>query len=146
LNFTVKAPKVGSIPCRMKLLYFPFEEGEETMPIQITKESSKEKDDGGQIPLELRNPGIELFWNDRLIPGAQMPLLGQFAFTNSGIFKGTKLEKQWFLRVKAMLFVNELFPVTHTSKFFNFHLQSFIFSIHIQCFSQCDFRNAFCKG
>jgi hypothetical protein len=56
------------------LLYFPFEENKETLPIPLDiKGMSSDKDD---IPLVLRRPGIEVFWNERLIPEAHLPFDG----------------------------------------------------------------------
>jgi hypothetical protein len=65
----------------------------------------------------MRKPGIEVFWNDRLIKEAHIPLLDALGFTASGQIDNQKLEEKWFYRVKGMLFVNSDFPVTHNSSY-----------------------------
>jgi hypothetical protein len=112
IDFRVKHPTQPNIniPVRLKLLYFPFEDGDETLPWPSPRQ------DEAPPPLELRNPGVEVFWNDRLIKGDTLSLLDTFAFARPGQYQGQKLEKQWYMRVKAMMFVNSMFPVTHSSK------------------------------
>lgn len=42
-------------------MYFPFEDGMESMPIPHSIKNDP------STPLNMRKPGIEVFWNERLI-------------------------------------------------------------------------------
>lgn len=93
----------------MRLYYYPFRDNKETLPVPL------ELPDQDDVPLLLRKPGIDVFWNERLIKEAHIPLLNGFGFTKPGVIEKQKLEEKWFNRVKGFLFINSDFPVTHNS-------------------------------
>lgn len=95
----------------MRLYYFPFEKAE-TLPIPFDIEVGAEE----EVPIQMRKPGVDVYWNERLIKDAHIPLITGFGFTRPGIIEKVKLEERWFNRVKGMLFINSDFPVTHNSK------------------------------
>eukprot|EP01117_Protostelium_nocturnum_P010648 TRINITY_DN3833_c0_g2_i1.p1 TRINITY_DN3833_c0_g2~~TRINITY_DN3833_c0_g2_i1.p1 ORF type:complete len:1981 (-),score=726.02 TRINITY_DN3833_c0_g2_i1:3-5945(-) len=104
LEFQVKwktpMAKVIVSDVRMKLMYYPFEEVE-TMP-------NPNESGGGNSSVLLRKPGVEVFWNDRLITDAYL-LIDEFAFT-----KTTKISEKWLHRIHGKIFLNSDFPVTHS--------------------------------
>ncbi len=61
------------------LRYFPFEDGEETLPIPLDVRD-------GDTSMLSRKPGIEVFWNGRLIPGAHFDKL---RFMKKGTIDGS---------------------------------------------------------
>jgi len=104
-SFSVKTgEKMSNV--KMRLLYFPFEEGRESMPIpQNVLQSNPD--------LTTRKAGVEVYWNERLIREAHMQLTEAVGFASPGVISGTKIEDKWLMRIKAILFINSDFPVTH---------------------------------
>jgi hypothetical protein len=98
----------------MRLFYFPYDEGLETLPVPWNLVRPNEANE--PIPLPMRKPGLEVFWNERLIKEAHLPLQTSIGFTKPGTIDGKKVEEKWYSRVKGMLFVNSDFAVTHNSK------------------------------
>eukprot|EP01133_Synstelium_polycarpum_P003680 gene3680-4235_t len=98
----------STVICHMR--YFPFEDERETLPIpdRIIREHSA--DEVENLPLTLRKPGFEIFWNGRLISEAHIERL---SFMSTGRVDGEKLEERWVQRVKGALFLGSSFPVTH---------------------------------
>jgi hypothetical protein len=96
--------------------YFPFENDDESLPVPYeVLRHLRLPDDGqpvssAQVPLVARKPGVEIYWNGRLIPEAHLPQLG---FMTLGQINNTQLEEQWRNRVRVTAFVGSVFPVTH---------------------------------
>ena len=98
---------------RVKLFYYPYIDSKETLPTAMQKDKDKD-----ETPLEQREAGIEVFWNDRLIPQSHLKLneFELFKCSSGTKHNKKKIQKKWISRVKGMMFVNEAFPVTSSSK------------------------------
>ncbi len=71
-------------------MYFPFEEGAETIPFPSHMKQSVTDEDS--LKLVSRTPTAEVRWNERLIKEAWIPLLG-FGFIRKGAtFENQKLD------------------------------------------------------
>lgn len=62
---------------KLRLMYFPFEDGIETMPIPHSIKNDP------STPLNMRKPGIEVFWNERLIKEGFMNRLRDLCLSSS---------------------------------------------------------------
>jgi hypothetical protein len=96
--------------------YFPFENDDETLPVpyevlrHLRVPDNGEPVSSAQVPLVARKPGVEIYWNGRLIPDAHLSQLG---FMTLGQINNTPLEEQWRNRVRVTAFLGSVFPVTH---------------------------------
>ncbi|KAF2077867.1 hypothetical protein CYY_000829 [Polysphondylium violaceum] len=109
LNVPLDNNKTSKVLCHLR--YFPFKDALETLPVPYRLLHEKEKLDYEYSPLSLRKPGIEIFWNGRLISEGHIDRLG---FMSSGTkIDGEKIEDKWVQRVKGAIFLNSDFPVTH---------------------------------
>ena len=101
---------------KVALCYFPFKDGAETMPIPAglteahgaAREYDRLNDE--QLPLYDRKPGLEVFWNGRLLPREFLeywPLLKPGASKKEAV-----LPAACFRRVKGQVFLDSAFTVT----------------------------------
>eukprot|EP00659_Diplonema_papillatum_P015293 gene15293-23370_t len=107
----VAEPTPDDMPSTVKvvLFYFPFRDGLETMPIPAGISETYVDDE--KLPLYDRKPGLEVFWNGRLLPREfieSWPLLKATAQQR----REEDIPAACFRRVKGMVFVDAAFAVT----------------------------------
>ncbi|EFA86710.1 hypothetical protein PPL_00513 [Heterostelium album PN500] len=101
------AGELAKVKCHLR--YFPYIQEKETLPIPYRVFLEHPCEDFDQLPLSLRKPGFEVFWNGRLIPEAHIERLG---FMATGVrLDGEKIEEKYAQRVKGALFLTSAFPV-----------------------------------
>ena len=69
------------------------------MPIPLEIENSEDKD----IPLTSRKSGIDIYWNERLIKEAHLPLLNRYAHAYCVILLKIVLDSQEKARLKRKI-------------------------------------------
>eukprot|EP01117_Protostelium_nocturnum_P010259 TRINITY_DN3687_c0_g1_i4.p1 TRINITY_DN3687_c0_g1~~TRINITY_DN3687_c0_g1_i4.p1 ORF type:complete len:1928 (+),score=648.14 TRINITY_DN3687_c0_g1_i4:175-5958(+) len=88
---------------KVQLMYYPYTQQDgETIP----NPSEEDK----ELVTLARKPGVEVFWNDRLITEAYLP------FDEFGIKRTSKIEERVLSRVHGKIFLNSDFPVTHNKR------------------------------
>ena len=105
---------------KVVIYYYPFKDGLETMPIPAGVHIDNAIDDE-RLPLCDRRPGMELFWNGRMLPRdfldlSTWPFLknclspsSQISHTASGT---ERLPPACYRRVKGQIFLDSSFEVT----------------------------------
>eukprot|EP01065_Artemidia_motanka_P017394 TRINITY_DN2085_c0_g1_i1.p1 TRINITY_DN2085_c0_g1~~TRINITY_DN2085_c0_g1_i1.p1 ORF type:complete len:2077 (+),score=805.52 TRINITY_DN2085_c0_g1_i1:42-6233(+) len=104
---TADAIPPATEPRRAKvvLLYFPFRDGRETLPVPGCFGHMSED----AVPLVDRQPGLEVFWNGRLLPKEHIQ---HHALLRAGVDSG--IPAACWRRVKGMVFVDSRFAVSTT--------------------------------
>ncbi|GAM26398.1 hypothetical protein SAMD00019534_095730 [Acytostelium subglobosum LB1] len=100
--------RVENIDVVCKLRYFPYIAERETLPIPYRILNEHPTEPADTFPLSLRKPGLEVFWNGRLIPDAHIERL---AFMTGGKVDKEKLDEKWIQRVKGAIYLTSDFPV-----------------------------------
>ena len=117
-----KAPEGTQEACRstdvkVVLHYFPFKDGAETMPIPVGFGGAAVNADGRvatgaadeDLPLCDRKPGLEVFWNGRLLP---REFLEHWPLLKPGTTRQCDTPAACFRRVKGQIFIDAAFEVT----------------------------------
>eukprot|EP00755_Sulcionema_specki_P012016 Sspe_Gene.50310::Locus_27903_Transcript_1_1_Confidence_1.000_Length_3437::g.50310::m.50310 len=93
---------------KVVLLYYPFRDGKETMPIPSSVALSAGSYSDEVVPLADRQQGLEVFWNGRLLP--------KELIKHWPIIRNNKLDRDipaaCYRRVKGMVFVDSNFEVS----------------------------------